>query len=72
MSSDQRDGRTIRFFSTSVSKLCLSLTLLKHEINKQGFIFEDIRRWPFINLVNLVHEYSYLISLEIFVDYEKL
>ena len=41
-------------------------------MNKQGSIFEDIRRWPVVNLVTLIHEKSYLISLEKVVGYKKL
>ena len=29
-------------------------------------------RWPVINLVSLIHGYSYLISIEIVVGYRKL
>ena len=38
-------------------------------MNKRGFNFEDIRRWPIMILVNLIHGYLYLISLEIVVGY---
>ena len=48
------------------------MPLLKHEVNKRRFIFEGIRRWPVINLVTLIHWYSYLVSLEIVVGYRKL
>ena len=43
--------------------------MLKHEVTKQGFIFEDIQRWP---VITLIHGYSYLNSLEIAVGYRKL
>ena len=41
-------------------------------MNKQGFIFEGIQLWPVINLVNLIHEYLFLISLEIVAGYRQL
>ena len=41
-------------------------------MNKRGFIFEGIWRWPVINLVNLIRWYLYLISLEIVVGYRKV
>ena len=80
MSSDHRDGRAIRFFfhfnnQTSLYrsiKLQSNFTPLKHEVNNRCFIFEGIQRWPVINLVSLIHGYSYLISLEIVVGYRKL
>ena len=37
-----------------------------------GFIFEGIRQWLVINLVTLIHGYSYLVSLEIITGYKKL
>ena len=45
---------------------------MKHEVNKRGFISESIWRWLVINLVILIHSYSYLISFEIIVGYKKL
>ena len=60
------------FFQLNNQFFALSLTLLKHEMNKQGFIFEVIQSWPVINLFNLIHEYLFLISLEIVVGYRKL
>ena len=45
---------------------------MKHEVNKRGFISESIWRWLVINLVILIHRYSYLISFEIVVGYRKL
>ena len=41
------------------------ISLLKHEVNKRGFISESIQRWLVIKLVILIHSYSYLISFEI-------
>ena len=41
-------------------------------MNKWGFVFEGIRRWPVINLVTLIYRYSYLVSLEVVVGYRKL
>ena len=41
-------------------------------MNKRGFIFEGIWRWPPIILATLIHEYSYLISLKIVAGYKKL
>ena len=41
-------------------------------MNKGGFIFKGIRGWPVINLVTLIHGYSYLISLEIVVGDRKV
>ena len=41
-------------------------------MNKRGFIFEGIWRWAVINLVTLIHRYSWFISLEIVVDFRKL
>ena len=41
-------------------------------MNKRGFIFEGIWRWPIINLATLIHGYSYFISLKIVVGYRKL
>ena len=58
------------FLSPYQSNFVLSLTVLKYKMNKRGFIFEDIL--PVINLVTLIHEYSYLISFETFVGYRKL
>ena len=49
-----------------------SLALLKHAISNQGFIFEGIWQWPVINLVNLIHGYSCLVSLEVYVGYKKV
>ena len=43
------------------------LALLKHGVNKRGFIFKGIRRWSVINLITLIHRYSYLVSPEIVV-----
>ena len=60
------------FLSPLQSIFSLSLALLKHDLNKRGFIFEGIRQWPFINLVILIHGYSYLILLEVVVGYRKL
>ena len=48
------------------------MALLKHELNKRGFIFESIRWWPVINLATLIHGYLYLISFEIVGGYRKL
>ena len=48
------------------------LTLLKHEVNNQDFIFEAIRWWPVINLVTVIHGYSYLVLLEFVVVFKKL
>ena len=48
------------------------MTLLKHEMNNRGFIFEAIQRWPVPNLVTLIQGYSYLVSLEIVVGFRKL
>ena len=44
----------------------------KHEVNKWGFVFEGIRRWPVINLVTLIYRYLYMVSLEVVVGYRKL
>ena len=41
-------------------------------MNKRGSLFEGMPRWPVINLVTLIHGYSYLISLKIVVGYRKL
>ena len=41
-------------------------------MNKQGFIFEDIRRSLVMNLVTLIRRCLYLVSLEIAVGYRKL
>ena len=44
-------------------------------MNKQGFIFQGIWRWPLIKLATLIHGYSYLsylISLKIAAGYRKL
>ena len=41
-------------------------------VKKRGFIFEGTRRLAVINLVTLIHKYSYLVSLEIVVGYRKL
>ena len=52
MSSDHRDIRTIRFFlHLKNQKFAPSLALLKHELNKRGFIFGGIQRWPEIENV---------------------
>ena len=40
-------------------------------MNKRGLILK-VYWWPVINLVTLIHDYSYLISLEIVVAYRKL
>ena len=48
------------------------MTLLKHEVNNQDFIFEVIRWWPVINLVTVIHGYSYLVLLEFVVVFKKL
>ena len=73
MSSDHRDIRTIRFFlHLKNQKFAPSLALLKHELNKRGFIFGGIQRWPVTNVVTLIHRYSYLSSLEIVVGFRKL
>ena len=37
-----------------------------------GFNCEGIQRWLVINLVTLIHGYSYLVSLEIITGYKKL
>ena len=41
-------------------------------MNKRGFIFGGMPGWPVINLVSLIHDYSYLILVEIVVGYRKL
>ena len=65
-----RDGKTIRKnSSTSVKKLCSIVGCIETWSEQTRFYLEGIRRWPVINLVNLIHEYSYLISLEIVVGY---
>ena len=46
--------------------------LLKHEVTARDVIFQDIRQRPVINLVNLIHEYSHLISLDIVAGYWEL
>ena len=38
-------------------------------MKKRGFNIEGIRQWPVINLVNLIHEYSYSVSLGIVIGY---
>ena len=45
---------------------------MKHEVNKRGFISESIWPWLVINLVILIHRYSYLISFETVAGYRKL
>ena len=45
---------------------------MKYEVGKGGSISESIWRWLVINLVILIHTYSYLISFEITVGYRKL
>ena len=50
----------------------LFLALLNNEMKKQGFIFEIMQQWLIINLVNFIHGYSCLISLEIVLGYNKL
>ena len=45
------------------------MALLNNEMNKRGFIFEGMRRWPVMNFVTLIQEYLYLISLETVVGY---
>ena len=69
MSLDHRDGITIRcFFQLNNPQL----TLLKHKLNKRDFVFHDIRRWPVISLVTLIHGRSYFISFNIVLDYWKV
>ena len=41
-------------------------------MNKRGFIFEGMPRWPVINLVTLINGHSHLISLKIVVGFRKL
>ena len=61
-----------RFSFTSIIKLiALSFAVLKHEVDKRGFIFEG-SLWPVINLVTLIHGYLFLILLEIVIGYLKL
>ena len=48
------------------------LALLNNEMNKRGYIFEGMRRWPDMNFVILIQDCSYLISLEIAVGYSKV
>ena len=70
MSLDHRDGRAIIFSYTSMIKI--RSIVGEHEVNKQGFIFKGIRWWPVINLVTLIHGYSYLISHELVASYRKV
>ena len=72
MSSDHRDERTRIFLHLNNQTSLYRLTLLKHEMNKRGFNFEGILRWPVTNVVNLIHWYSYLLSCETVVGYRKL
>ena len=60
MSSGHRDGRATIF------------PWIYLNISKRSFIFEGIRWCPDINLVTLVHRYSYLNSLEIVAGYRKI
>ena len=64
------------FFPPQESNFALSLALLKHEVNKRGFIFEDVRWWSVADLATLIHSdshfSSYLVLLEIAVGYRKL
>ena len=45
---------------------------MKYDVNNWGFNFEGLWRWPVINIVMLIHGKSYLVSLEIVVDFKKL
>ena len=60
------------FSFTSIIELRSIVGLFNNEMNKRGFIFEGMPRWSLINLVTLIHGYSYLISLEIVAVYRKL
>ena len=61
-----------QFFHFNKKNFALSFPLLKHDLNKRGFILKGTRRWPVKKLVNLIHGYLYLISLGIVVSYRKL
>ena len=69
ISSYHRDGGTVSFFFRLNNQ---TLVLFNHEMNKQGFIFKGIWRWPVINLATLIRGYPYLISLKIVVDFNTL
>ena len=71
ISSNQRDGSTIKFFFQLSNQTSLHHWLYwsmrwTHEV------FQGIRWWPVINLVILIHGHSYLILLETVVGYWKL
>ena len=72
MSSDHRDGGKIRFFFHLNNQTSLYRWLYQNMRKTNVVFFESIRWWSVINLVTLIHGYSYLISLEIDVGYRKL
>ena len=72
MSSGHREGRTINFFFHLINQTSLYCWLYFNMRWTNKIFFEGIWRWPVINIVNLIHEYPYLISLETAVGYTNL
>ena len=70
MSSDHRDRRSIRFHFASMINF-YSIVGSVETLGERGFIFEGIQRWPVINLVTLIHGYSYLISLKLLRSFQR-
>ena len=70
LSSDQKDGSTMKFFF-QLSIQTLLHRLLYWKMRWTYEVFQGIQRWPLIKLVTLIHSHSYLILLEIVVGCYK-